>query len=401
MIHNAYAAPSGEEDAFEQVAELLKSHGHSVSRYSRSSQELGDSWRRRVDAFFSGIYNPFACQAISRRVGEFQPEIVLIKNLFPLISPAILPMLRKTGIPIVMQVANYRLLCPSGLFLSKGVICERCAPGREYWCVLRNCESDLIKSLGYTLRSAAARKFGWFRNNISGYICATEFLSRKLVFSGFNKERIHIIRNILADPLRNPAAPIPPLGDYVAYIGRLSPEKGILTLLRAASRCPDIPFRIAGKARKGGHLPAASGNVAFLGYQQGELLRQVFSRARMVVVPSECYETFGMTAAEAMLWGRPVVVSRIGVFNELVKDGQTGIHFGPGDEEDLVAKIQWLWSQPDLCRTIGAAGRDYALKEYAAEDAYQKLLHCFATSKQLGFPNPRKFMAGKSCKNWI
>ena len=201
VIHNEYGAVSGEEVELDSLVRLLRGRGHEVSTYTRSSVEIPSMLLGKPRAFFTGIYNPIACNAIVRLLRELPPDIVLVKNLFPLISPAVLPCIRQAGVPIVMSVPNYRLMCPNGLYVSHGELCQRCRGGREYWCGLRNCESSLPKSIGYAVRSLVARKLGWFRNNVSAYICASRFLCDRLTEAGFDRSRIHVLPNLVADPL--------------------------------------------------------------------------------------------------------------------------------------------------------------------------------------------------------
>jgi len=129
MIHNDYGAPSGEEIQFYLIRDLLVSHGHEVKVYSRSSAEIPAMPMGNMRAFCAGIFNPWSRKRVSKLLEEFKPDIVLIKNLFPFISPAILPVIRHAGVPIVMCVANYRLMCPNGLHMSKGKTCENASAG--------------------------------------------------------------------------------------------------------------------------------------------------------------------------------------------------------------------------------------------------------------------------------
>ena len=132
MVHNRYGAPSGEEAEFDRVAHFLEASGSKVRLFQRSSKELDGSIFKKAGAMFSGIYNPFERRRIAGEIDSFAPDLVFLQNLFPLISPAILPVLKARGIPTVMRVANYRLFCPNGLCLSHGSVCERCAGGKEY-----------------------------------------------------------------------------------------------------------------------------------------------------------------------------------------------------------------------------------------------------------------------------
>lgn len=177
VVHNSYAKPSGEETAVANTVQLLSSSGHRVVVYGKSSQEISLMHLGRMWAFFSGIYSFKARREFAGLLRRARPDIVHIHNLFPLISPSILPVCRQMGIPVVMSVHNYRLVCPDGLFMSKRARrpCERCLGGREYWCLLMNCEANWCKSIGYAIRNYVARSRKLFLDNVSMYACLTAF----------------------------------------------------------------------------------------------------------------------------------------------------------------------------------------------------------------------------------
>jgi len=376
IVHNEYGAISGEEVMINHVVDLLASRGHTVARYTRYSQEIESKQFGKTRALFSGIYGVTARRELRDTLKSFAPDAVVVKNLFPLISPAVLPIISKMGIPALMLVSNYRLTCPNGLHLSHGQICEKCTGGHEYHCVLKNCEGNFPKSFGYALRSFIARRAGWYEDHVSAFLCASTFLRDKLIRAGFQGSRIHIVPNFVPDRVTDDLARKPPSGcNYVAYAGRLSREKGIPTVLKAAALCPEIEFRLAGRVNMPQEiLSAAPANVKFMGFLNGSELTEFLLNARMVISASECYETFGMTVAEAMLCSRPVVVSRIGVFPEFVAENVTGVLFEPGNAPDLARQIQALWAQPELCTQLGIAGRKHALSTYCDDRYYAGIM---------------------------
>jgi len=373
LIHNEYSAPSGEDVQFQQIVRVLAEHGHDLRCYVRSSAEIRSAALGRTRAFFSGILSRQSRHAVRTLIATLRPDVVFVQNLFPLISPSILPICRQMGCPSIMRVANYRLVCPNGLHFSHGHVCERCLGGREYWCLLRNCEESLPKSAGYALRSAVARWIGWYNNNVSAYICATQFLKSRLVAEGFEESRVHVIPNIVYD-VESPNGP-PASNSYVAYVGRISREKGIPLILKAAELCPEIPFRLVGTVRAGFRLPSSQpSNVEFLGPKYGTDLASLYVGARLTVIASQCFETFGMSVAESMLHRRPVVVPRHGVFPEFVRDEETGALFEPGSAADLAEKIRCLWNNPEICISMGQAGRRDVLARSNPETYYRAFM---------------------------
>ena len=157
-VHNAYAKFSGEEAVVQNIRRLLEENGHKVFPFMRSSAEIPRMWLGNERAFFSGIYSWSSKNALRRCLEEFKPDIVHVQNVFPLISPSVLGECRRFGVPVVMTTHNFRLICPNGLFMTDGEVCEKCSGGREYWCVLRNCQRNLFKSFGYALRNYVSRK---------------------------------------------------------------------------------------------------------------------------------------------------------------------------------------------------------------------------------------------------
>jgi len=388
VVHNSYGAPSGEETAVNHLLELLVAEGHQTSVFTRSSEEIPTMALGKVRAFFSGIYNPHAQHAFRRFLGETRPDVVHVHNVFPLISPSIFVECHRAKVPVVMSVHNYRLVCPNGLHLPKTDPrpCERCCGGHEYWCVLKNCEGSLLKSLGYALRNYIARKAQLFRANVSVYACLTEFQKRRLIVAGFPEDRMVVIPNMVP-PAKGPSRA--GAGDYVGFVGRVSPEKGIDVFVSAARRCPDIPFRVAGN--NGGNscvLREAPSNCTFLGHLSSNDLADFYAASRMAVVPSLWYEAFGLCAAEAQAHEKAVICSRMGALPEIVEDQVTGLLFEAGNVDDLTKKIRYLWERPNLCGRMGLAGQAKIRDEYSPEKYYQRIMAAYEQALRLGRPGP-------------
>jgi len=378
MIHNEYAAVSGEEIQFYHIADILRKNKHEVQLYTRSSAGIEKKTFGKIKSFFTGIYNPVSRRKIGKLLETLKPDIVFVQNLFPLISPSILSIVKSAEVPLVMRVANYRLMCPNGLHLSHEEVCERCLFHKEYWCMLRNCEENIFKSIGYSLRSMVARLMGFYKKNIDAYICASEFLRNRMIYAGFESQRIHVIPNTVPGVDITETKISHQNGAYVAFVGRISREKGVNVLIEAARLCPEIPFRLAGRVNQSFRLPEPfPPNVKLVGFLNGDALSDFYAGARIFVSTSLCFETFGISVAEAMLHAKPVIVSHIGVFPEFVQDGVTGLLSEPGNAKDLADKIHYLWDRPELCHKMGVEGRERALKEYSSNIYYERLMMVF------------------------
>ena len=382
IIHNSYGKFSGEEAVVAAQKKLLANNGHEVICFERSSADLSKMWFGELRAFFSGIYSLSSRKQIRKLLAEQSPDVVHIHNLFPLISPAILPECKKAGVPVVMTVHNYRLICPNGMYMSGGKVCEKCCGGKEYQCLLNNCEGSLFKSLGYFLRNWFARKKRYYLDNVSMFACLTEFQKQKLVEDGFKKERMVVVPNMVDG---NTFKHSDNIGDYVGFVGRVSPEKGINNLISAAKSLNSISFKAAGDySLMHGQVAQSSENIEFKGALNKEEIARFFEAARIIVLPSVWYEGFPITILEAMLSGKPVIASRIGGIPEIVDDGVTGLLFEPGNADDLAEKIRYLWDNPELCQKMGLAGREKAMHQYSSQKYYQRLMSVYQKAIALG-----------------
>jgi len=382
QLYNQYRSLfGGEETVVRLIARLVEKSGGEARLLMRSSRGLDQSFRGRARAFASGIYNPFAYRDVMDYLTSFRPDIAHVHNLYPLFSPSVLVALRRSGVPVVMTVHNHFHTCPRADHLCKGRICERCVGGREYHCALHNCRDNFIESVGYAARSATARKFRLFVDNVAVVIALNQFAKNRLVKAGFDAERIVVLPNMVDVP-DNPTDASQ--GRYAVFSGRMSPEKGVATLLEAARRTPEIPIRLVGGGPTlGEHMAEAPSNATFLGQIAENGVREEYRGARLLVVPSQWFEGCPLVILEAMSHGLPVIASRIGGLPEIVDDGVSGLLFDPGDPRDLAERIHRLWSDPGLCRRMGAAGRHKVEREFSLSAYWKRLEAIYHTAIHL------------------
>lgn len=381
IAHNDYGKFSGEEHAVETMAKVLKSNGHEVSFFRRSSVQVDDSLAKKACAFFSGIYSFESKKRIAQILADNKIDLVQVQNLYPFLSPSVFLPCKERGIPVVMRCPNYRLFCPSGLHLSHGQVCERCLGGKEWSCILRNCEQNLAKSAGYAIRNASARLFGTIINNVTIFVVLSEFQKKRFIAGGIHPARIEILPNIASVPKRRDSSGD---GDSISFLGRVSGEKGITQFLEAARSLPQYRFSVAGSMNSMPDVKShAPSNVTFSGFLSGNKLDDFFAKSRIFVLPSVCFEGFPNVIAQAMAYGKPVIASRIGALPEIVDDGVTGLLFEPGNAEDLAQKIDYLWSRPELCLEMGRAGIQKAKKEYSEEKYYERLVSIYDKAQRM------------------
>ena len=261
MVHNDYGKYSGEEAVVDRFIADGRRAGYEIETLRRTSKFARESFVGKIKGFFSGMYSFEGVRMMKEALRTFKPDIVHIHNLYPFISPAALFQCKKAGIPVVMTVHNYRLMCPTGLFLRNGRPCENCLiSGNERDCIRYNCEGNKFRTWGYALRNMVARKTGAYKKCVDYFCCLTEFQKQKLIEAGFDSNKIFVFYNyIQTNKVENwsfptqthaPSSTLP----FVGFVGRLSEEKGYDLLLEVAERHPEINFQFAGHIREDAQL---------------------------------------------------------------------------------------------------------------------------------------------------
>jgi glycosyltransferase involved in cell wall biosynthesis len=383
QIFNQYRSRrGGEERAVFDIMALMEKKGVEAKLLMRTSRGLETTLRGKIHAFASGIYSFSARRDVARVIADFRPDVVHVNNLYPLFSPSVLRACHLAGIPVVMTVHNYGLTCPTMYHLHRGAPCESCLGGREYWCVVKNCRNSHTESVAYALRAFVARKLRLFMDLVTLFIVPTEFTKRLLVRAGFSPDRFVVLRyGVVTDQEPVDAAS----GTFVGYAGRMSPEKGVDILLRAASQLPDVEFRLAGAGPNlESFVKMAPPNVLFVGLLNEKELRHFYRGARFLVVPSRWYEMCPLVISEAAGHGLPVIVSDLGGLGEIVEDGVTGLTFSPGSEVDLTSKVRYLWETPSLCMEMGQNAHRKALQSLHEEVYFSRLMKVYDAATRLG-----------------
>jgi glycosyltransferase involved in cell wall biosynthesis len=382
QVHNRYRFRGGEDVVFENTIAALRARGLDVAAFERSSNDLPAGLPGKLRAVAAGVYSPAAAREMRHCLERERPDLVHIHNLYPLLSPSILDACARSGIPVVMTCHNFRLTCPIGTHFIRGQICTQCRDHSPWRCLFRNCRDNRLESAAYALRAAAAAQFRWFQRGVSRFIAISHFLRSHLAAAGLPADRIHVVPNMCPAPA---AATDPGVGEYLLFCGRLSPEKGLDTLLAAARLVPEVPLVIAGEGPLKDTLAAAAPpSVRFAGLLQRDELATLYRGARAFIAPSVWYETFGLVVAEAMGHGLPVIASRIGALPELIEDHRTGLLFTPGNAEELAQHLRACWADPDRCRRLGAAGRAKAMTEFSEARHVDRLLEIYAIAIRTG-----------------
>ena len=376
-IHNDYHQWSGEENASIEIANMLQEHGHEVLWLKRTTKGVDENVKKKVIAFFSGIYNSSIKNRLDEVLKVYQPDIVVVQNLYPFISSSIFGVLRANNVPVVMRCPNYRLFCPNGLCLtSKGEICERCwGRGHEWHCVVNNCESNFPKSVGYAIRNAYNRLTSNIINGVDCFIVQSEFQKKKFISQGIPESYIGILPGIQPN-IGKISERV--LGKTVTFVGRVSREKGIDEFIAVARELPQIPFRVLGKIDESYQIPAKlPSNVEFLGFRKGAELNDAYLDSRIIVVPSKWYEGFPNVILHAMLLKRPVITTNIGAMPSIIENNVNGILVKPADIESLKKSVSELYYDITKCQVLANNGFLKANEDYSRENIYRTLMMIF------------------------
>jgi len=380
IVHNTYKQQGGEDVVFQQERQLLEREGHDVQVYCRSNFEI-DAYPgvKRLVLLQKAIWSQDTYRDFGDMLRREKPDVVHIHNTWVMISPSIYQACKDAGVPVVQTFHNYRLMCPAGTFFRDGKTCEECLDHGQWRSVLHGCYRDSrVTTAGMALTLATHRRRGTWAG-IDIYIALSEFSRKKFLRGGFPAEKLFVKPNFVhPDPGMSTDK-----GDYALFIGRLSPEKRVSTVLEAWGQLGTaIPLHIVGGGPEAVQLEQQAGvqglsHVHFQGHLPREQALTFMRRARFLVFSSEWYENFPVTIAEAFACGVPVICSRMGAMEEIIDDGRTGLHFTPGDSGDLAEKVRWAWSHPERMQEMGMAARKEYENKYTAEKNYPMLMEIY------------------------
>jgi glycosyltransferase involved in cell wall biosynthesis len=377
-IHNRYQIRGGEDESRESEERLLREMGHDVQAYEENNervQELG-----AMKTAMRTVWSQESYRTVKHTLRTSQFDLVHVQNFFPLISPSVYYAAKSEGVPVVQTLRNYRLLCPNGLFFRDGQVCESCVgksvpyPGVVHGCYR---ESQMATGAVAAMISVHRAMDTWLKM-VDVYIALTEFARQKFIASGFPADKIIVKPNFVhPDPGVGQGS-----GGYALYVGRLSVEKGLDTLLDAWAKLDTpMPLKIVGEGPLAPQVAALAQRlpqVEWLGRQPIARVHALMGEAKMLVFPSKWYETFGRVAVEAFAKGTPVIASNIGAIAELVEHGSTGLHFQPGNADDLATQVTWALQNPAQLAQMRLAARAEFEAKYTPQENYRRLMEIYA-----------------------
>jgi glycosyltransferase involved in cell wall biosynthesis len=382
LVHNSYQHHGGEDVVFRAEKNLLAAAGQQIITYTRNNQEIEDyNFFQKAYLARRAVWADDTLREMRTLIASDRPDVAHFHNTFPLVSPSAYFACCESGVPVVQTLHNPRLLCPAATLYRNGAVCEDCSTTKARWPgVLHGCyRESRLQTAAVAAMLAIHRRLHTWEKLVDRYIVSTDFFARKFIASGLPARKISIKPHFA---IRN-RQPNCANREYALFVGRLAPEKGVLTLLNAWKSVGPIPLKIRGDGPLFPQLRAAaiehSLPIEWLPRLSEENLIHVFEGARFLVWPSEgLYETFGLVAVEAFACGIPVIASNLGAMAEVVRDGEIGLHFESGNATDLATTVAWAWNHPAEMHAMGLAARAEYESKYTAQRNYEMLMNIYS-----------------------
>lgn len=377
VAHNRYQLAGGEDTVVAEEMRMLVAHGHSVELHSADNDAIAGAKAQALTAIRS-FYSRPSYDRLSAHIDAFQPDILHVHNFFPTLSPSIYFAAEHHRVPVVQTLHNYRLLCAGAYLFREGKPCEQCLdkhsflPAVEHACYRGSRPGSAIVG-GVT---ALHNTLGTWKNRIDRYIMLTRFSAQKLGEHLIPAEKIRLKPNFVPD-LGIGAGD----GNFILFVGRLSPEKGLATILEADRLGTlALPIHIAGDGPLADEVAKAcerpGSRLTYLGRRSRPEVMDLMKRATALLVPSLWYEGFPMVMVEALSFGLPILSSRIGGLPEIVEEGVSGLLFEPGNPAALSGTIDQLASQVDLPAMRQQARRRFE-EQYTEDKNHQMLIDIY------------------------
>lgn len=351
---------------------MLRRRGHAVEVLGFDNEAVAGV-AGRVASAASAFYSIPSHRRVSAALKSFRPEILHVHNFLPTLSPAIFFAATEAGVPVVQTLHNYRFICANAQLFREGRVCELCReqrsilPGIRFGCY----RGSRLGSAVVGASMAVQAGLGTWERRVARYIALSEFAATKLGEFRVPRERIRVKPNFVPDGGTGKG-----LGGYALFVGRLSEEKGLDTLLAAdrLGRLP-MPVRIVGdgllRSKMEEGCAREGSQLVFCGPKSAAEVRELMREATALLVPSLWYEGFPMVMVEALSLGLPVIASRIGGLPEIVEDGVCGLLHDPGDSEALLGALCAMEAQ---CAAMRSEARARYLERYSEEINHAQLL---------------------------
>ena len=395
LVHSFYGAgaPSGENAAVIAERDLLLSRGIDVAEFFRFGDDLRkpSEWGRISGAVVGGAltpWNPAIVWHIRRALRRVRPDVVHVHNSFPSISPAIFSAIGDRAAR-VMTLHNYRVFCPAAIPTRGGGVCTECLDAKSVIpSLLHGCyRGSHFATLPVATSVWLHRKLGTWDRHVDAFIALTEFQRATMIAAGLRSDITYVKPpSFPGDP---PNMPWEARSDEVVYVGRLSEEKGVAHLIAAwriwsqqgvnvpmLSVVGDGPLREALQSDSSG-LP-----VRFFGKLTSQDAQDRISRAKLLILPSICFEGFPMVIREAYALGTPVAGSDVGPIPSIIRSGENGFTFSAGDPAAMMNAIRAAWTSNGFLQRLSIGARASFESQYTDEINYETLMKIYDSAMQ-------------------
>jgi glycosyltransferase involved in cell wall biosynthesis len=379
MVHESYANRGGEDEVVDSECDALSARGHEVVRWSVSNaQILGWSNARKASLAWRTTWSTASRRTLSQLIQSHAPDLVHFHNTLPIITPSAIRVAHSAGLPVVMTLHNYRLMCPAATFVREGRVCEDCHLHSLLRGVLHGCyRESTIQTAAVALMLAVHRRMGTWTDCVDAYIALSAFMRAKVVEGGLSATKVHVRANPVRRSGQRCAEPIP----YAIFVGRLSEEKGISCLLEASRRIPAVTLKVVGDGPLASSVrkesERANNPIEYLGRLPHQETLAAIANARVLLCPSICYEGLPLTLIEALANGVPVVASRLGSMAEMITDGIDGFLYDPGDARQLAECTSRLMTDDLLRERMSRAAEATYEARFSGDRAYEKLIDVY------------------------
>ena len=374
MMHNRYRVRGGEDESTDAEVSLLRSRGHEV-RLLEANNDAVEGVARSALAAVTTTWSRRWARQVDEILSASRYDILHVQNFFPTISPSVYYAAARHRVPVVQSVRNYRLICASANLFRDDRYCDDCVGRGFAWpAIAHRCyRGSLPGSAAVATMQAAHRLLGTWTNKVATYVALTNYVRDRLIEGGFAAEKIVVKPNFVMTP--SPEQPAP-ARDYVLYVGRIHPDKGVDTLLDAwATLQTDLTLKLVGE----GEMPpvnaaTGTGPVERLGRRPLPEVYELMRGALCLVFPPKWQEPFGRVVVEAYAAGTPVIASRVGALPEMIENGVTGLLFESGSTADLARQMRKMLDGTISAASLGAAAHCVYHEKYSAASNYRRLL---------------------------
>lgn len=377
IVHNYYQQPGGEDQVVAAETALLEKYGHEVLQFTVHNDQVKGI--NPITLALNTIWNHRIYREVRETCCKMSPDVMHVHNTLPILSPAVYYAANAEGVPVIQTLHNYRLFCPGAYCFSNGTVCEACK-GKIFPvpAMIRACyRNSVAATTVVSLMLFVHRLLKTYSRRVDLYIALTDFAKSKFIEGGLSAEKIVVKPNFIGSTSDTGEI----VEYYALFVGRLSPEKGVRTLLQAWETVGDrLPLKILGDGPMHQEvIDAAQRNkaIVWLGRQPRETVLDLMKRAYILVFPSEWYEGFPMTIAEAYSVGLPVVAGNLGAMQSIIKHGCTGLHFEPGDSGGLAEQVLWTIDHRDEMHRMRHEARKEYENFYTGEINYRLLMDAY------------------------